>query len=1174
MAITEKIKARKNVKLTIQKENIDNRITVSIRLNQKINCMLHWAFTRKNNSSWILPPDDFRPEGTRVFDNNAVQSSFVCTNDDCHIELAFPYVKKFSAISFVLFFPDENKWDNNKGKNFSIEIPSGDLQKEDVAVQEEDDSPEKELLSLTDIINKEITSTFMEEYAIDKLGRLSVGMEEGDEPRFMFATDIPGNLYLHWGVSKGQTRKWLMPPESIHPPGSVIFKEEALRTPFEPKDGVSTLVITIKDKKDISGLFFLLVEPENSRWLKNRGSNFYIPLYAMEIDKGESFESAALDYMFHTIVENENNRNSWTLMHRFNLCYDLTARLRENEEALTLIYVWLRFSAMRQLEWQRRYNTKPRELSHSQDRLNQKFMEIFVREPSSREMIRLILTTIGRGGEGQRIRDEILHIMHRHKIKEVAGHFMEEWHQKLHNNTTPDDIVICNAYLDFQRSDGDLKVYYKTLGESGVTKERLAGFDRPIVTEPDFVPHLKEGLIHDFENYLRILKDVHEGTDLETAIKASRGFCTPHISELIEFVWNRRNDSKKLLVNLVEKITEARREINVIINSDKNISKLRALLYLDLALEEYVRVAVERNIHTRLSGNQLVELMCLVLENLRFSHDDSELADCFRQWERLKELARFNKNWSLKAKSVIDRLRRVVGKYVDRYYNMFQPKAERLGKAVGVQEWSIPLFSEEVIRGRPSFVLSMILYNLDPVLRKSADLGDWQVISTGMGSGRVEVVETLITVQGKTYDTSTVIIADKVLGTEDIPDGITAVITPDVTDIVSHVAVRARNCRLLFATCYDDAIVSRLKAMEGKVINLAVNSAGDVVIKEGAGDDKIEKIAFPKPEMRKKPVLPEFSSYIVPSSDFTESIVGGKSLNLKTLQGKVPEWIHLPQSIAIPFGIFEKSLSLEQNSETVERYNVLISEIENNPQETLYSLRETVLKLEPPEGMLAEIEKVMKERGFKVPEDMSKAWLRIKQVWASKWNERAYLSRKAMEIPQEELFMAVLIQEVIEADYAFVIHTVNPFTGKKNELFAEVVLGLGETLVGNYPGRALGFTSLKDKLRPNLLSYPNKSIGLYSSGMIFRSDSNGEDLSNYAGAGLYDSVTLEDAKEVALDYTDEPIIWDEEFKLELLVNITKLGAKIEKAFGSPQDIEGVYSKGKYYVVQTRPQVGV
>ena len=37
----------------------------------------------------------------------------------------------------------------------------------------------------------------------------------------------------------------------------------------------------------------------------------------------------------------------------------------------------------------------------------------------------MMLTTVGRGGDGQRIRDEILHIMHRNNIKEMKGIWME-----------------------------------------------------------------------------------------------------------------------------------------------------------------------------------------------------------------------------------------------------------------------------------------------------------------------------------------------------------------------------------------------------------------------------------------------------------------------------------------------------------------------------------------------------------------------------------------------------------------------------------------------------------------------------------------------------------------------------------------------------------------------------
>ena len=170
--------------------------------------------------------------------------------------------------------------------------------------------------------------------------------------------------------------------------------------------------------------------------------------------------------------------------------------------------------------------------------------------------------------------------------------------------------------------------------------------------------------------------------------------------------------------------------------------------------------------------------------------------------------------------------------------------------------------------------------------------------------------------------------------------------------------------------------------------------------------------------------------------------------------------------------------------------------------------------------------------------------------------------------------MAVLIQEVVEAEYAFVIHTVNPFNNSRDELYAEVVLGLGETLVGNYPGRALSFVCSKTDGQSNVLAYPSKSIGLYGGGLIFRSDSNAEDLAGYAGAGLYDSVLLQQPRELTLDYTSNPLVWDTGIRTKLLGEIARLGNTVEQVFGAPQDIEGAFAKGRSYVVQGRPQVGL
>jgi alpha-glucan,water dikinase len=170
--------------------------------------------------------------------------------------------------------------------------------------------------------------------------------------------------------------------------------------------------------------------------------------------------------------------------------------------------------------------------------------------------------------------------------------------------------------------------------------------------------------------------------------------------------------------------------------------------------------------------------------------------------------------------------------------------------------------------------------------------------------------------------------------------------------------------------------------------------------------------------------------------------------------------------------------------------------------------------------------------------------------------------------------MAVLIQPVIAADYAFVLHTVNPSNGNTGELYGEVVLGLGETLVGNFPGRSLSFAWNKADQRIRLISFPSKSAALYGGGLIFRSDSNGEDLAGYAGAGLYDSILLDPPRQVEADYSEERLIWDSEFRESLLASIARIGVAIENSLGSPQDIEGAVAKGEYFIVQSRPQVGL
>src|ERR1044071_6186802 len=1154
---TETIATKSGGTLLVEKRAGANQIELSVRTGESRKCLLHWGVQQESNEAWQLPPTTFWPEGTRQVGNNAVQTPFARRNGERSVVIKLASPPAWSGILFALFFPERGRWDNNGGRNYRIEIPK----------------PERSHSALEDAFKEAIgqrKALFQRRYDVESDGQLAVAViQEGDGFGPILLTDIAGPLILHWGIARYSSYEWFFPPVALQPPGTLTWHGTA-QTPFTSRpDGLNELRLVIPGQEAPAGIQFVLKQSGTGRWLNERGANFYIPV-STAAPKATGLEVPELAVVAQEIIKAETGGGSWTLMHRFNLCHELLDRVTNSIEGLALLFVWLRFSAIRQLTWQRNYNTKPRELSHAQDRLTRKLAELCRLEPRGRPLVRLMLTTLGRGGEGQQIRDEILNIMHRHHIKEVSGHFLEEWHQKRHNNTTPDDIVVCEAYLEFLRANGDLDCFYQRLQTGGVTKARLENFERPIRSHPDFVPHLKEALIHDFENFLRILKSVHTGTDLETAINTARTFLDAGLQNLLSGLWDRRNDSDTFLGQFVERITEARRRLRPRLSVPDGI---RESLYLDLALEQFLRVVVERNIHLHLGGDLLVDLVGLVLENLTLSQEDAELPVCSRHWDRLKKQPRFGQDWSLHAKSVLDRIGRVLSELIDRTYRLLQPKAELLGHAFHADAWTVTLFSEEVVRGSSlGFLLSLLLHHLDPLLRQAAQLGKWQIISHGAGSGTVEVAASLRAIQGRTFDSPRIIVAEKVMGDEAIPDGVVAVVAPDVTDIVSHVAVRARNSNLLFATCHDPGLFNQLKALAGRHLSLSINAAGDVVFVESAEESR--PVAARAQPVRRLSARPRFTAYTVLAREFDERIVGEKSCNQTRLQGKLPGWIKQPASIALPFGVFERVLSLERNQAVAERYTALERRFQDDPSPALHELRETILDLRAPDDLLSSLRQTVKEAGLTWPANPDDAWTCIKRVWASTWNERAFLSRISAGIPHDDLLMAVLIQQVVEADYAFVIHTVNPLTRNKDELYAEVVPGLGETVVANYPGRALSFAYDTKSGRLTELSYPGKSIALYGAGLIFRSDSNGEDLAGYGGAGLYDSVLLPAPRKVLLDYTQEPLVWDKPFREGLLRRISEMGVEVQRVCRSPQDIEGAMAKGEYYIVQTRPQAGI
>jgi len=585
----------------------------------------------------------------------------------------------------------------------------------------------------------------------------------------------------------------------------------------------------------------------------------------------------------------------------------------------------------------------------------------------------------------------------------------------------------------------------------------------------------------------------------------------------------------------------------------------------------------------------LIEMLAMNVEHMALSFG-RDWWQCKDMLDKLKNMPRWEVEWSRQAKAVLERISLALQAQAEEIYTNVQPKAEEFAKNLSSNEAYITNFAEEVIRGSGGLVLSQILSGLSGYVRSAGQLGVWELASSlEAASGEVKVLDDLLGIQGMSFDTPQVLLVKKLGGMEDIPPGVVAILSPSGVDVLSHIAIRARNQKVLLASCHDEAIFSALvdANQAHKYVKVAVDSTMQVSLEaaQSAGAAALGTKAATSVKLAAADLAPSSAKFVMLDSAFAHGCLGGKSNNLQLLRkpdakALLGADVALPSSVALPFGVFERVLASPENAAVAAKLQELEAALSGDPakdESTMHIMRDTIVsELEAPAALHSELAAACAAVGMPadLTEDDEACFDAIKAVWASKWSSRATYSRRACNIPHSALHMAVLCQQVVAGDYAFVLHTTNPVSGDKNEMMGELCVGLGEALVGNYPGRALSFTYNKATKQVAVTGFPSKREGVFltEDSLIFRSDSNGEDLEGFAGAGLYDSIIAVEPATKTVDYTNDKLMWDAGFRSALLAKLGEVGAAIESATASAQDIEGVVKGDTVTVLQLRPQI--
>ncbi|MDX9893282.1 MAG: PEP/pyruvate-binding domain-containing protein [Patescibacteria group bacterium] len=167
---------------------------------------------------------------------------------------------------------------------------------------------------------------------------------------------------------------------------------------------------------------------------------------------------------------------------------------------------------------------------------------------------------------------------------------------------------------------------------------------------------------------------------------------------------------------------------------------------------------------------------------------------------------------------------------------------------------------------------------------------------------------------------------------------------------------------------------------------------------------------------------------------------------------------------------------------------------------------------------------------------------KVKHCWSSLYTPRAIFYRYEKKLIDQQVSVAVVVQEMVESEISGVAFTVHPVTKAKNQMIIEAGFGLGEAIVS---GQITPDSYIVDKTDLSILDI---NVAEQKRMLVRKSQ---------AGGIVWKPVAK--AKQESQVLSGKQII-----------ELSKICINIEKHYKCPQDIEWAYTKGKFYITQSRP----
>jgi len=296
------------------------------------------------------------------------------------------------------------------------------------------------------------------------------------------------------------------------------------------------------------------------------------------------------------------------------------------------------------------------------------------------------------------------------------------------------------------------------------------------------------------------------------------------------------------------------------------------------------------------------------------------------------------------------------------------------------------------------------------------------------------------------------------------------------------------------------------------------------------------------------------------------AIAGGKGANLGELIGK---GFPVPPGFVVPAQACEEFFQHIALSREIES---LKDSSHDEYDKSCVSIREIIKKADLPseltESIMAAHEELVRKRGAEIvcavrssgtAEDLGEAsfagqhktyyyikadrLLRmVKHCWASLWSPEAVSYRTTQGIDHSTVFMAVVVQEMIQSKISGVTFTANPVTGDRGQIVTESSWGMGAAIVD---GRVTPdhYVIERDGLKISEKRIAEKKF------MV--------------------PAYLEEGGSRLLEVPHD-MRRKETLSADMVRTVAEWAIKAEEHFGSAQDIEWAIVDDQFYMLQSRP----